>query len=89
MAVDECMALETIGEIAAQHGIGFIGNFHTTSVLFDESEASEDDAMRCVKEGAHHPGYVFGLGAPITQHINPLRLEEAIAIVHSHGTSSA
>ncbi len=89
IAVDECMSLEMVGEIAEQHGIGFIGNFHTTAVLFEEHEASRADAQRCVQEGSRFPGYVFGLGAPLTQHINPARLSEALAIVRSHGTSAA
>lgn len=89
IAIDECMSLATVAEVAVEHGIGFIGNFHTTSVLFEEHEDAREDAMRCMHEGAHMPGYVFGLGAPITQHINPARLEEAIAVVRSHGTFSA
>jgi uroporphyrinogen-III decarboxylase len=87
IAVDECMSLEVVGETAQQHGIGFIGNFHTTAVLFEEREASQIDAQRCLQEGARFPGYVFGLGAPLTQHINPAHLTEAIAVVRSHGTS--
>lgn len=89
IAIDECMSLEAVGEIAVQHSIGFIGNLHTTAVLFEEREDSREDAQRCMHEGVRFPGYVFGLGGPITQHISPARLEEAIAVVRSHGTSSA
>lgn len=86
ISVDECMSLDMIGEIAREHNIGFIGNFHTTGVLFEESESSIEDARRCVEMGTHYPGYVFGLGAPITQYIDSSRLEKAVIFVRSHGT---
>ena len=88
IAVDECMALDVVGELAQQHHIGFIGNFHTTAVLFEESEASREDAQRCVREGTRFPGYVFGLGAPLTQPIKSTYLQEALAVIRSHGTSA-
>lgn len=87
ISVDECMPLDMIGEIAKEHGIGFTGNFHTTGVLFEENESSIEDARRCVEMGTRFPGYVFGLGAPITQYIDPLRLQKAVTFVRSHGTS--
>jgi len=77
-----------IGKIAREYSIGFIGNFHTTGVLFEENENSIEDARRCVEEGTRYPGYVFGIGAPITQHIDSSRLEEAVTFVRSHGTST-
>ncbi len=79
IAVDECMSLSFVGEIAQQYGVGFIGNFHTTAVLFEGTEESEKDVQRCLVEGAPWPGYVFGLGAPLTQHIDPSRLATAVA----------
>jgi uroporphyrinogen-III decarboxylase len=87
IAFDECMSLEMVGKVAAEYHVGFIGNLHTTSVLFEGRESGQDDANRCVREGAHTPGYVFGLGGPITQFVDPRRLEEAVAVIRSHGTS--
>jgi len=38
IAVDECIStLDGVGEIAQAHYIGFIGNLHTTNVLFSET----------------------------------------------------
>jgi hypothetical protein len=79
IAIDECMALSYVGEIAKAHHIGFIGNFHVTTVLFEETEDPTADVQRCVDEGKRFPGYVFGLGRPLTQHITLSRLEEAVA----------
>src|SRR6266699_5866273 len=79
IAIDECMALSYVGEIAKAHHIGFIGNFHVTAVLFEETEDPTADLQRCMHEGKRFPGYVFGLGGPLTQHIRLSRLEEAVA----------
>jgi len=79
MAFDECMALSYVGEIAREHHIGFIGNFHVTAALFEETEEPEVDVQRCLAEGKRYPGYVFGLGGPLTRHIPTSRLEAAVA----------
>ena len=79
IAIDECMALSYVGEIAQEHHIGFIGNFHVTGVLFEETEEATADVQRCMDEGQRFPGYVFGLGGPLTEHITLSRLEEAVA----------
>jgi hypothetical protein len=79
IAIDECMALSYVGEIAQEHHIGFIGNFHVTAALFEETEDPTADVQRCIDEGKRFPGYVFGLGGPLTQHITRSRLEEAVA----------
>ena len=79
MAIDECMALDFVGEIAQEHHIGFIGNLHVTASLFEESEAVTADVQRCMDKGKRFPGYVFGLGGPLTQHIRCSKLEEAIS----------
>ena len=79
VAIDECMALSYVGEIAQEHHIGFIGNFHVTAALFEETEDPTADVQRCIDEGKRFPGYVFGLGGPLTQHIALSRLEEAVA----------
>ena len=79
IAVDECMALSYVGEIAREHHIGFIGNFHVTAVLFEETEEATADVQRCMHEGKRFPGYVFGLGGPLTQPINIVRLEATVA----------
>lgn len=79
IAIDECMALAYVGEIAQAHHIGFIGNLHVTTVLFEETEDATADVQRCMDEGQRFPGYVFGLGGPLTQHITRSRLEEAVA----------
>lgn len=78
IAFDECMALSYVGEIAQAHRIGFIGNFHVTAVLFEETEEATADVQRCIDEGNRFPGYVFGLGGPLTQHISTSRLEAAV-----------
>ena len=83
IAIDECMALAYIGEIAQEHHIGFIGNFHVTAALFEETEDPTADVQRCIDEGKRFPGYVFGLGGPVTQHITRSRLEEAVAAYHA------
>lgn len=72
------MTLATIGEIAQQHHIGFIGNLHVTTALFEESENIEHDVQRCTEEGGRFPGYVFGLGGPVTQTIKRNLLDEAV-----------
>ncbi len=79
IAVDECMALEAVGEIAQAHSIGFIGNLHVTNALFEETEAVDVDVQRCMTDGKHFPGYVFGLGGPITQHVSLARMGEMVA----------
>ncbi|OLB40936.1 MAG: hypothetical protein E6J22_15270 [Chloroflexi bacterium] len=79
IAIDECMSLAYVGEIAQEHHIGFIGNFHVTAVLFEETGEATADVQRCMDEGKRFPGYVFGLGGPLTQHITRSRLEEAVA----------
>lgn len=78
IAIDECMALDLIGEVAQAHHIGFIGNFHVSTVFFEESEDAMADVQRCMNEGRRFPGYVFGLGGPLTQHISISRLEQAV-----------
>lgn len=77
IAIDECMDLDFVGEIAQQQRIGFIGNLHVTATLFEETEDIVADVQRCLD--VDFPGYVFGLGSPLTQHIRITRLEEAIA----------
>jgi hypothetical protein len=84
VAFDECMALAYVGEIAKEHHIGFIGNFHVTAVLFEETEDPTADVQRCMHEGKRFPGYVFGLGGPLTRHINISRLEAAVATFRTH-----
>ncbi len=79
IAIDECMALDVVGEVAQAHHIGFIGNLHVTSVLFEETEEAAQDVQRCMDEGKRFPGYVFGLGGPLTQQITRSRLEEVVA----------
>ena len=83
IAIDECMALDVIGEIAREHSIGFIGNLHVTDTLFEESGSVTADVQRCLDEGKRFPGYVFGLGGPLTQHITVSRLDEAIVTYRS------
>ncbi len=79
IAFDECMALSYVGEIAKAHHIGFIGNFHVTAALFEETEDPTADVQRCIDEGKRFPGYVFGLGGPLTRHMSISRLEAAVA----------
>lgn len=79
IAVDECMALDFVGEITQEQGIGFIGNFHVAAALFEESEEPATDVQRCLEAGQRFPGYVFGLGGPLTQHVALARLDEAVA----------
>jgi len=79
IAIDECMALSYVGEIAQAYHIGFIGNLHVSEAFFEETEDASIDAERCLDTGGRFPGYVFGLGGPITQHIDLLRLEKAVA----------
>ncbi len=78
IAVDECMALDVVGEVAQEHHIGFIGNLHVTNVLFEETEEVNIDVQRCMNDGRRFPGYVFGLGGPLTQHFSVSRLEEVV-----------
>ncbi|GAC1430661.1 MAG: hypothetical protein PVSMB2_24910 [Ktedonobacteraceae bacterium] len=80
IAVDECMALDVVGEIAQAHHIGFIGNLHVTNVLFEETEAVRADVQRCMDDGQHYPGYVFGLGGPLTQHVSLQRMDEVVTV---------
>ncbi len=79
IAIDECMALGYVGEIAQDYHVGFLGNFHVTTALFEETEEVTADVQRCIVEGTRFPGYVFGLGGPLTQKINPSRLDTAVA----------
>jgi hypothetical protein len=79
IALDECMSLAYVGEIAQEHHVGFIGNFHVTATIFEETEDPTADVQRCTNEGKRFPGYVFGLGEPLTRHINVSRLETAVA----------
>jgi len=79
ISIDECMALDFVGEVAQAHHIGFIGNLHVSTVLVEETEEATADVERCMDEGKRFPGYVFGLGGPLTQHITLSRLEEAVA----------
>jgi hypothetical protein len=79
IAFDECMALSYVGEIAREHHIGFIGNFHVTAALFEETAEPAADVQRCLDEGKRFPGYVFGLGGPLTRLIRTSRLEAAVA----------
>jgi hypothetical protein len=79
IALDECMALSYVGEIAKAHHTGFIGNFHVTAALFEGTEDPTADVQRCIDEGKRFPGYIFGLGGPLTRHIRLSRLEEAVA----------
>ncbi len=79
IAFDECMALSYVGEIAQAHHIGFIGNFQVTPTLFEERDDPIVDVDRCLKEGGRFPGYVFGLGGPLTQHVSIPRLETMVA----------
>ena len=79
IAVDECMALDGVGEIAQVHHIGFIGNLHVTNTLFEETEAVSVDVQRCITDGQRFPGYVFGLGGPLTQHVSLSRMQEMVA----------
>ncbi|GAC1350386.1 MAG: hypothetical protein NVS4B9_35420 [Ktedonobacteraceae bacterium] len=78
IAIDECMALDLVGEVAQAHHIGFIGNLHVSTVFFEESEEAMADVQRCMNGGRRFPGYVFGLGGPLTQHISSSRLEQAV-----------
>jgi uroporphyrinogen-III decarboxylase len=78
IAIDECMALGYVGEIAQEYHIGFLGNFHVTAALFEETEEATAEVQRCIHEGARFPGYAFGLGGPLIQHINPSRLDAAV-----------
>jgi uroporphyrinogen-III decarboxylase len=83
IAIDECMALDVVGQVAQAHHIGFIGNLHITTVLFEETEEATVDVQRCMDEGQRFPGYVFGLGGPLTQHFTCSRLEEAVTAYHT------
>jgi len=87
IAIDECMALSYVGEIAQDYHVGFLGNFHVTTALFEETEEVTADVQRCIDEGTRFPGYVFGLGGPLTQHINPSRLDTAVTTLF-HQTRS-
>ena len=87
IAIDECMALGYVGEIAQDYHVGFLGNFHVTTALFEETEEVVADVQRCIDEGTRFPGYVFGLGGPLTQHINPSRLDTAVTTLF-HQTRS-
>jgi len=84
IAIDECMTLDYVGEVAQEYSVGFIGNLHVTAGLFEQSEDVVADVQRCLDEGRRFPGYVFGLGGPITQHVDMKRFEEAIAAFHQH-----
>src|SRR5258708_22653696 len=79
IALDECMGGACGGEIAKAQHIGFIGNFHVTAALFEGTEDPTADVQRCIDEGKRFPGYVFGLGGPLTRHMSISRLEAAVA----------
>ncbi len=78
IAIDECMALDVVGKIAQAHQIGFIGNLHVTDVLFEETTEARADVQRCMDDGQHYPGYVFGLGGPVTQQVSLQRMDEVV-----------
>ena len=84
IAIDECMALDVVGEIAQEHHLGFIGNLHVTNVLFEETEEVHTDVQRCLNDGQRFPGYVFGLGGPLTQHVSLPRMEEIVTTYQAH-----
>ncbi len=84
IAVDECMALDVVGEIAQSHHIGLIGNFHVTNALFEETEEVRTDVQRCLNDGKRFPGYIFGLGGPLTQHVSLTRMEEMVTTYQAH-----
>ena len=86
IAIDECMALDSIGEVAQQQQIGFVGNLHVTNVLFEESENVAEDVERCLKIGKAFPGYVFGLGGPIVQHVSLARMDQIVRIYLANRT---
>lgn len=88
IAFDECMATTYVGEIARAHHLGFIGNFHVTAALFEETEDPTADVQRCLEEGQRMPGYVFGLGGPLTRQVNISRLEAAIATFFARRSTS-
>jgi hypothetical protein len=91
IAIDECMSLAYVGEIAREYHIGFLGNFHVTATLFEETEEVMADAQRCIDEGKRFPGYVFGLGGPLIRPINPSRLDAAVTTLltqRQHAQSS-
>ncbi|GAC1653168.1 MAG: hypothetical protein NVS4B12_24850 [Ktedonobacteraceae bacterium] len=83
IAIDECMALDVVGEIAQEHHLGFIGNFHVTNALFEETEEVRVDVQRCLDDGQRFSGYVFGLGGPLTQHVSLPRMEEIVTTYHA------
>jgi hypothetical protein len=78
IAFDECMALTYVGELAQEHHVGLIGNFHVTAALFEETEDPLTDMQRCLDEGKNIPGYVFGLGGLLNRPINVARFDAAI-----------
>src|SRR5258708_6177478 len=89
LACDECLALSYVGEIARAHHVGFIGNFHVTATLFEERDDPAAEVDRCLSEGRKFPGYVFGLGGPLTQHLSLPRLEAAVAAFVMNRTLAA
>jgi len=88
IAIDECMALGYVGEIAQDYHIGFLGNFHITTALFEETEEPTAEVQRCLHEGSRFPGYAFGLGGPLTQHFNPSRLDAAVTALFQQTRST-
>ena len=88
IAIDECMALGYVGEIAQDYHVGFLGNFHVTTALFEETEEVTADVQRCIDEGTRFPGYVFGLGGPLTQQFDPSRLDMAVSTLFHQTRSS-
>lgn len=88
IAFDECMALAYVGDIAREHHVGFIGNIHVTGVLFEETEDPVLDVQRCLNEGTRFPGYVFGLGGPLTRHFDVSRLDGVVAAFRSQSAHS-
>ena len=85
IAIDENMSLAYVGQIAQEYHVGFLGNLHVTAALFEETEEAMADAQRCIHEGEHFPGYVFGLGGPLVQYFNPLRLDAAVTTLFTQG----
>jgi hypothetical protein len=82
------MALGYVGEIAQDYHIGFLGNFHVTAALFEETEEPTAEVQRCLREGTRFPGYAFGLGGPLTQHFNPSRLDTAVTALFQQTRSA-
>lgn len=79
VAVDECMSLPWVGQIAAGQGIGFIGNLRVTPEMGAGVISAREDALVCMSAGGALPGYVFGFGGPLPDDTDPALLSEALA----------